>query len=126
MSNKELYFPVHYLESSDFYNDGTLNIPNIPSNMPVVVVIMADFCGFCTMAKPALQEFADEHQGEVFVATIKGDSKKPSEVELKNKLREFFPDFRGYPYYALYKNGRKVDKQIRGRDKRSLEEFAFK
>lgn len=121
---KYLTKPVAYLQIQDFDTRGNLINPNIPKDIPVVVKIQANFCGYCTMAKPAFQQFANQNQGKVFAATIQADGDMPGEIDLKSKLNTFYPDFQGYPHYVLYKGGKRVNKQIRGRGVNELVEFA--
>jgi len=122
-NSKYLPKPVAYLQATDFDNNGNLINPEIPKDIPVVVAIMANFCGYCTQAKPAFKQFADENKGKVFVATIQGDGQEEGESELQSKLNDFYPDFKGYPHYVLYKGGRQIPKQIKGRGVAELNEF---
>ena len=122
---KYLNDTVAYLQISDFDSSGRLVNPKIPSNIPVVVMIQAAYCGHCTSAKPAFQEFANSvDRNKVFVATIQADGDEPGEKELGAMLSQIKPDFRGFPDYALFLNGRLIPKQIQGRDVASLREFA--
>jgi thiol-disulfide isomerase/thioredoxin len=111
--------PVAYLEDSDFDQQGNLLHKGL-----AVVMIQASFCGYCNMAKPAFQEFANKTKGKVFCATIHGDSNKPSVKALMARIKTIKPDFRGYPDYILYMNGKRLDKQIGGRDLGDLYRFA--
>lgn len=117
--------PVYYLVDTDFDNKGNLINKNIPLDKPVVIMIQANFCGYCTVAKPAFQEFAHKYQNKVFCATIQGDGTEKGEPELSNKIKTIDPQFRGFPGYVLYRNG----KYVKSGDARSLvelEKFVFK
>ena len=120
---KHLYEPVYYLENGDFDEMGNLKNDNIPKNMPVVIMIQTKYCPHCTMAKPAFQNFAELSEGKVFCASIEGDGDRPGEVELAKKISNFFPNFRGFPDYVLYKNGKLVPRTISGRTEEHLFEF---
>lgn len=120
---KYLTKPVAYLEVTDFDSNGNIVNPEIPRNVPVVVMVQGNFCGYCTQAKPAFQEFAEQNRGKVFAATIQGDGEQSGEQELKKKLNTFYDDFQGYPHYVLYKGGKRVPKQIKGRGVVELTEF---
>ena len=122
---KYLNKPVAYLQKSDFNESGELVNPNIPKNIPVIVMVQAEFCGYCTQAKPAFQQFAEKNQGKVFSATIQGDGDMPGEKELGSMLNVIDPTFQGYPAYIKFVNGKRVDKDIKGRDVKSLNDFAF-
>lgn len=117
--------PVAYLQVSDFDDNGNLINPKIPKDIPVVIMAQASWCGHCTSAKPAFQNFANENQGKIFAATIQNDGKEKGEPELAKKLNTFFPKLRGFPSYFGYKNGKFVKEHEGGRDKDSLQKFAM-
>ena len=116
--------PVAYLEDSDIDSQGNLVNSQIPKDIPVVVMLQASWCPHCTSAKPAFQEFADKYQGKVFAATVQADGDKESEKKLGKRVSQIKPGFRGFPDYVLYKNGRRVDKEIGGRGVSDLAKFA--
>lgn len=116
--------PIAYLTIEDFDSQGNMANPSIPKNIPVVLMIQAGFCGHCTHAKPAFQQFADSHQGKVFCATIQADGKEPGEKEVGAILQKIDPSFRGFPSYVLFQNGQRVPKDIKGRDVKHLKQFA--
>lgn len=120
---KYLSKPIAYLEDSDFDEEGNLVNPEI-TDETVVIMVQANYCGFCTLAKPAFQEFADKMNGKVFVCTIQGDGDEKGEKELKSKINKWYPDFKGYPHYLLYKGGKRVNKENRGREVVDLIEFS--
>jgi thiol-disulfide isomerase/thioredoxin len=122
--SKYLNKPVAYLEDSDFNSSGDLVNPLIPKDKAVVIMIQANFCGYCTVAKPDFQKFADITKDKVFAATIQGDGKEPGEKALSNKIKLIQPDFRGYPDYVVYLNGKRVDKKIEGRGVDDLINFS--
>jgi hypothetical protein len=122
---KYLNKPVYYLVDSDFDRKGNLINKNIPLNIPVCIMIQAVFCGYCTVAKPAFQDFAIKYHNKVFCATIQGDGNEKGEPELSNRIKQIDPHFKGFPSYVLYKNG----KYVKSGDARSfveLERFVFK
>jgi thiol-disulfide isomerase/thioredoxin len=122
---KYLNDPVVYLQESDFDENGNLINPNIPKDKPVVIMIQAVFCGYCTEAKPAFQKYADNNKGKIFCATIQGDGKEKGEKELSSKLKLIKPGFRGYPDYVKYKGGKRVPGEITGRTLKDLEQFGY-
>jgi thiol-disulfide isomerase/thioredoxin len=122
--SKYLNKPVAYLQDSDVDDEGNLINPDIPSDIPVVVILQANFCGYCTQAKPAFQDFANANEGKVFCATVQGDGTEEGEANLSKKLNKMKESFRGYPDYVLYLNGKKVDKEITGRGVSDLRDFA--
>jgi len=117
-------FPVAYLEDSDFTKDGKLSNKDIPSDLPVVVMMQSSWCGHCKKAKPAFQEFANKMQGKVFCATIQADGDRQSEKDLGNRLKTIKSDFIGFPTYVLIKDGIVSDKKINGREVTDLIEFS--
>lgn len=99
--------PIGYLENSDIDSQGNItNKQLLDSNLPILVMIQANYCGHCTHSKPAFQEFASMNEGKVICLTIQGDSTNPTEKELASRVKDFLPNFKGYPTYVLYKNGR--------------------
>lgn len=120
---KYLNKPIAYLQDSDFDANGNLINPDIPKNIPVVVMLAANFCHYCTQAKPAYQQFANQMKGKIFCATIQGDGDMPGERELSRRLNKIKPSFRGYPDYMLFINGKRVNKEIKGRGVNDLIEF---
>lgn len=124
----DLNGPVAYLEDVDFdmngnftpkLRDDTGKYKVIDVNKPVVIMIQASWCGYCTKSKPAFQEFANRMNGKVLAATIQSDEQE----NLMKKIKKIDPNFQGFPSYVLYKNGKRVDKEINGRDVNSLIEF---
>ena len=56
MSNKiYLTKPIAYLTIKDFDSNGNLINPKLKDGK-VIIMIQANFCGYCTIAKPAFQE----------------------------------------------------------------------
>ena len=114
-----LVSPIVYLESKDFTNSGTLKRFK---NKTCVIMIQANYCGHCTSAKPLFQKFADKHT--VTCLTIQGDGDDAKDTEkmlaIVSKLK---PGFQGFPDYLLFKKGKYVEKEIKGRNEASLEEF---
>lgn len=115
--------PVAYLTNDDFDNNGNLINSKIPLDIPVCIMIQAKFCGYCTQAKPAYQEFAMRNQGKVFCATIEGDGDQPGEKELSKRIKKIDPSFRGFPHYIVYKNGKYLKTHNGGRSVSDLENF---
>ena len=119
-----LNMPIAYLVDSDFDDNGNIINPQIPTDIPVLVMIQANFCGHCTTAKPAFQKLAEQNKGKIFAATIQGDGKETGESQLSRRLSSIVPGFRGFPEYVLFKNGKRI-KHEGGRSKDDLENFAF-
>lgn len=122
---------IPYLEITDFDNEGNLINPKIPKDKTIIIFIQANYCGHCTMAKKALQDFADKYGQKganiVYVATIQGDGENQGEKELRNKLQTFYKDFQGYPHYVLYKKGKRIfpkpENELKGRGVEHLKNF---
>jgi thiol-disulfide isomerase/thioredoxin len=118
---KYLNKPVGYLTITDFDQNGTLINPDIPKNKIVIIMIQANFCGYCTQAKPAFQEFAKNKN--VIALTIQGDGNEKGEKELSAILNKIDPTFRGFPSYVAYKNGKYLKSHNGGRSAKDLEMF---
>ncbi len=121
---KYLNTPIGYLEDQDFNDKGILINPEIPRNIPVVVMIQTSWCPHCTNSKPAFQEFADQNKGKVFCATIQADGDKPSEKILGKRVKMLKPGFQGFPDYSVYLNGQLMNREIKGRGVADLVEFS--
>ena len=119
---KYLNKPVGYLTITDFDQNGNLINPDIPKNKIVVIMIQANFCGYCTQAKPAFQEFGNNNNN-VIALTIQGDGTEKGEKELSNILKKIDPTFRGFPSYVAYKNGKYLKTHNGGRNLKDLELF---
>ena len=51
-------------KDQDFDSNGNLINSKIPKNIPVLIMIQADFCGYCTKAKPEFEKFAKKNEGK--------------------------------------------------------------
>lgn len=123
-NDKFLYYPIMYLEDGDFKGD-KLVLPNDMQNLkPVIIMSQASWCPHCTTAKPAFQEFADKYKNQVFCATIQADGDTEPEKKLGKRIKEINPNFRGFPDYCLFVNGKRTDKQLKSRSVQGLIEFA--
>ena len=100
---KFMEYPVHYLQITDFDDTGKIINPEIlAAGKPTVIMIQAGFCGWCTKAKPAYQEFGNKYQDQAFVTTIQSDGEVAGEKELAKMLKKIDPTFRGFPSYVMY------------------------
>jgi len=116
---------VAYMENEDFDNNGNLINTNIPNGIYVVIMIQTSWCGHCNNAKPAFQEFANKYnKNKVFCATIQANGERDSEKDLGKRIKTIDPEFKGFPHYVLYKSGKRLDKKIKGRSVKDLENFA--
>ena len=115
--------PIAYLVDTDFDDDGNLINPEIPKDIPVLIMIQANFCGHCTHAKPEFQKLSEENENDLFCSTIQGDGNEDGEQELGKRLINIFPGFRGFPEYMLYKNGEFVEQHDGGRSSDDLKKF---
>ena len=122
--SKFLNRPIAYLQDFDFNAKGDLVNPNIPKDKPVIIMIQANFCGHCTVAKPAFSQFASKNNGRVFCATIQGDGQVEGESELGKRLEVIHPGFRGFPGYVKYQNCMRSSVHNGGREVADLERFA--
>jgi thiol-disulfide isomerase/thioredoxin len=115
--------PIVYLVNKDFDTNGNLINPRL-KDKKVIIMIQAAFCGHCTNAKPAYQEFGDKNQNKFIIATIQGDGTQLGEKELNQMLKKIDPQFRGFPAYVGYKNGVYVKTHNGGRSAQDLQMFA--
>jgi thiol-disulfide isomerase/thioredoxin len=112
---------VAYLESSDINPDGSLK-PHVTKGKPVIVMVQGNFCGYCTMAKPAYAQLAKALNNCV-VATIQSDG-SPSERQASKLVSQLY-DSKGVPaYLGFNSNGKLASVHSGGRDVQSLQQFA--
>ena len=119
--SKFLNYPIGYLQVTDFDANGNLINPNIPKDKKVLIMIQANFCGYCTKAKPDFQDLANE--GDVMCLTIQADGEEKGERELGEMLRTIDPSFKGFPHYVLYRGGKRVATHEGGRTRADLRAF---
>lgn len=121
MSSDKLEYPVIYLDSSDFDDNGELvNDTLISTHKPVIVLIQSNHCGWCTQAKPAYISSANNNRNIIFsVIDYETDSDAAKKVSKVSECK-------GFPHYMCYKNGKFVSDDIKGRDEKNLKEFASK
>lgn len=113
---------VAYLEIQDFNSDGSLK-SYVGNGKPVLLMGQGNYCGYCKMAKPALQQFANS-QNQVVVATILCDGDQP-EKEASEFFKVWNPQHRGIPsYFGFSSNGKFKANHGVGRDVKSLENFS--
>ncbi len=99
---------IPYLEISDFDSKGNIKEERlVKKNLPVLIMIQANFCGWCNKSKPDFQKLADSinsnPQKKVILATIQGDGEEKGEQELAQILDVIDKSgFNGYPTYVLY------------------------
>jgi thiol-disulfide isomerase/thioredoxin len=110
--------PVIYLDVTDITDDG--KIMGVDDDIAVVFV-HASFCGHCTTAKPAVQEFANKNPG-IKVFAVHTDGKAPGDQGIGDKINKHIK-VPGYPHYSLVKKGKLVDAPISGRTVSDLEKF---
>jgi len=110
--------PIIYLEPKDFTDN--LNLKNFKKKI-CVVMVQANYCGYCTSAKNDFQQFATSNKNVVCL-TMQCDEESNGEKLLKI-AKQLKPKFAGFPDYFLFKNNKFINKEIDGRDIPSLENF---
>jgi thioredoxin-like negative regulator of GroEL len=93
---------IFYLENSDFSQDGKLLIN---SDKMVVILLQADFCGYCKQFKPEFDKVVSALGKKVNFATIKIDDDK----ELGKRIGQFIPEFKGVPTVVLFQAGKYME-----------------
>jgi thiol-disulfide isomerase/thioredoxin len=128
--------PVYYLQRSDFDDNGYLTNPKL-KNKKVIVMLQANYCGWCKKAKPDFLEAAKHvHQLEqnggtlesqkVVFTTIQADGDQPGESELNEIIGRIKPDFKGFPDYVLFVNGKPSNNNgPLGRDSNNIINYVF-
>jgi thiol-disulfide isomerase/thioredoxin len=116
--------PVAYLQASDFDKKGNIINPEIPINKPIVVMMHTVRCPHCINAMPEYQNFANMVGDNVFVCAIQADGTMKGEKELGAIWKSVNPEFRGFPDFGLFKNGKFVSSDLKSRNTTGLIEFS--
>lgn len=122
--------PVIYLQEADFNDKGLLDNPYF-KDKKVVILLQANYCGYCTEVKPMFQKAADifkkrTDEPKVVFATIQADGEEKGESELSPKLTMMKPDFVGFPdFLKFYKNSWLRD-EVPERTVSSIIEYALR
>jgi thiol-disulfide isomerase/thioredoxin len=112
---------VMYLEDEDFDANGKLLKPH---DKPVVVMIMASWCGYCKKMKPEFQKFADMvNNKDCYCAVIQSDGATDGEKALGKRAGSFIPGFRGFPTIVKFKDGKYVGTMDGERTVEGLKKF---
>lgn len=116
---------VGYLEDMDVDQSGKLVNPQIPADLPTIVFIYASWCGYCERSIPTVQEFVNANKGKVNVLAVQADDERPSVKALSSRLKDTWPQFKGFPTFVKYDGKKPTKKQLKDRSMQGLEEFSF-
>lgn len=122
---KFLMYPVGYLNNEDIDDNGNIINKKMLKYKNIVLMLQANFCHYCSLAKPDFQEFANMHPDHVLCLTIQADSDIFEQRNTAKKLIKNLPQFEGYPHYILFRDGKITTKNIEGRSVKDLESFAL-
>ena len=116
---------ITYLQVSDFDKNGNIiNTQLLESKLPIILLMQANYCHYCTLMKPAFQEVSSKNNKKVIYATIQSDGNQPGEKELSTILRKIDKSFGGFPHICAFVNGKNVKTYNGDRSVNSLENFA--
>lgn len=117
---KYLKYPILYLNNIDFKDDKLLELSDSKKHLPVIIMIQSSNCSKCFEEKSKFQSFCKEYEDKVLCATIEIDGKSIGEQKLANRLLSIKPDFVNVPEYMMYKNGKRINENIKSKN---LKEF---
>lgn len=96
---------MYYLQSFDLDMNNKILLPGtLPQFKDKLMFVMtkAAWCGHCVHSTPEFEAAAKESDVIFCYADITGET--PEEKEIKDKVK-FFKDFKGFPNFAIFKNG---------------------
>ncbi len=99
---------MEYKFTKNNFVDEVLN-----SDKPVLIDFYADWCMPCKMMGAAVNQLADEYDGQVKVGKVNVDE----QPELAGQF-----NVRSIPFFAVMKNGKMVDSALGAMPKAALEE----
>ena len=128
--NKNGNVKIGFLENNDFKDSGEMDldktssltkIGNVTKDDLCVVMIYADWCGYCKIAKPVYDEVVNEvindlNKVKFFKINGTGEDsmsepiRKDDEMKLKTRIKKIANDFEGFPSFYFFKGGKKVGK----------------
>lgn len=117
---------VGYLEDEDVDQKGNLINPEIPTNVPIILMIYASWCPHCEHFLPTMNQFAEQNRDKVCVLAIQADDSRPSVQALASRIKTMYPDFRGFPTILKFKNGKRVKNAVlQERSMEGLKQLAY-
>ena len=94
--------------------DATFDAEVKNSDIPVVVDFWAEWCGPCKQIGPALEELAEQYDGQIKIAKVDVDKDQAMAAQL---------GVRGIPALFIFKNGEVFSNRTGAAPKASLESW---
>jgi len=119
---------MNYLEAFDLDTNNKILLPGtLPEYKDKIMFVMvkANWCGHCVSTSPQFEEAAATKPANVefCYANITGDK---DEQAMKDKLKDFFKDFKGFPHLTCFRNGIEIKQYNGQRNKNAFLEFLEK
>lgn len=118
-----LNYPIFYLNNEDIDSKGNVYNKDIPTDVPVLLMLQSNSCHWCQKAKPEFQKFGDKYgyyiksnenfrnlhnkykhklqQPLAFVATVNADDVRPDVFTAIDET------FQGFPHFVAYYKGKR-------------------
>lgn len=98
MSGDKIMKNVPYLQASDLTDKGQITPEAMKQlgNKPVLVLVQANFCGYCTTVKPMFQQLAND-VSDFACATIEFESDRGAKDKIEKAV-----SIQGFPTFVIF------------------------
>lgn len=111
--------PIFYFRRQDFDKQGNL-ISSYFKDKIVIIFIHASYCIYCHMAKDDYIKAAELKGKQFIFGAIQSDGENYGEKQCEEIFSKICKDFKGFPDYAIFKNGKPLKIEVKHRDYQTI------